>query len=206
MLKLWGRLNSLNVQKVVLALGEIGVPYERIDAGLHFGHNKTPEYLAKNPMGLVPLIEDDGFVLWESNAITRYLCAKYAPDTLYYADLQARADAERWMDWQSGSLNGALVAAFYNLIRVEPDKRDMAAVEASRKKTIELVAMFDAHMKGRDFVAGGRFGFGDIGMAPIIHRWLNMPCEIAPVPHAQAWYQRMMQRPACQKVLTLPLT
>ena len=126
MLKLWGRLNSLNVQKVVLALEEIGTPYERIDAGLQFGHNKSPEYLAKNPMGLVPLLEEDDFTLWESNAITRYLCAKYAPTTLYYADLRARADAERWMDWQGGSLNGALVPAFYNLIRVEPGKRDMA--------------------------------------------------------------------------------
>jgi glutathione S-transferase len=206
MLKLWGRLNSLNVQKVVLALEESGTPYERIDAGLQFGHNKTPEYLAKNPMGLVPLLEDDGFVLWESNAIARYICAKYAPAKLYYEDLQARADAERWMDWQGGALNGALVPAFYNLIRVAPEKRDMVAVEASLQKTTELVAIFDAHMKGRDFVSGNQFGFGDMGMAPIIHRWLNMPCEIAPVPHAKAWYQRMMQRAACQKVLTLPLT
>ena len=206
MLKLWGRLNSLNVQKVVLALEEIGTPYERIDAGLQFGHNKTPEYLAKNPMGLVPLLEDDGFILWESNAITRYLCAKYAPAKFYYADLQARADAERWMDWQAGTLNGALTPAFYNLIRVAADKRDMAAVEASRLKTIELVAMFDAHLKGRDFVAGGHLGFGDIGLAPIIHRWFNLPCDVAPAPHAKAWYQRVMQRPAFQRVLTLPLT
>ncbi len=206
MLKLWGRLNSLNVQKVVLALEEIGLPYERIDAGLQFGHNKTPEYLAKNPMGLVPTLEEDGFVLWESNAITRYLCAKYAPGTLYYDDLRARADAERWMDWQGPTLNNALVPAFYNLVRVAEDKRDMAAVETSRVKTIELMAMFDAHLKGRDFVAGGQFGFGDIGMLPIIHRWLNMPCTLAPVPHAQAWYQRLMQRPACQRVLTLPLS
>jgi glutathione S-transferase len=206
MLKLWGRLNSLNVQKVVLALEESGTPYQRTDAGLQFGHNKTPEYLAKNPMGLVPVLEDDDFVLWESNAITRYLCAKYAPTTLYYADLRARADAERWMDWQGGALNGALVPSFYNLVRVAPEKRDMAAVEASRLKVIDLVAMFDAHLKGRDFVSGGHYGFGDIGMAPIIHRWLNMPCERASAPYVEAWYQRMMQRAACQRVLTLPLS
>ena len=204
MLKLWGRLNSLNVQKVVLALEEAGVAYERTDAGLQFGINKTPEYLAKNPMGLVPLFEDGDFVLWESNAITRYICAKYMP-ALYYNDLQARADAERWMDWQA-TLNGALVPAFYNLVRAEPSKRDMSAVEASLQKTAELFAMFDAHLRGRDFVAGQQFGFGDLGLAPIVHRWLHMPCERASIPHVEAWYQRLMQRQAFKRVLTLPLS
>ena len=187
MLKLWGRLNSLNVQKVVLALEEAGVAYERTDAGLQFGINKTPEYLAKNPMGLVPLLEDGDFVLWESNAITRYICAKYMP-ALYYNDLQARADAERWMDWQA-TLNG-----------------DMSAVEASLQKTAELFAMFDAHLRGRNFVGGQQFGFGDLGLAPIAHRWLHMPCERASIPHVEAWYQRLMQRQAFKRVLTLPLS
>jgi len=204
MLKLWGRLNSLNVQKVVLALEESGTPYQRTDAGLQFGHNKTPEYLAKNPMGLVPVLEDDDFVLWESNAITRYLCAKYAP-AFYYSDLRERADAERWMDWQA-TLNGALVPAFYNLVRAEPSKRDMSAVETSLQKTAELFVMFDAHLKDRDFVAGQHFGFGDFGLAPIAHRWLHMPCERASIPNVEAWYQRLMQRPAFQRVLTLPLS
>ena len=204
MLKLWGRLNSLNVQKVVLALEEAGVAYERTDAGLQFGINKTPEYLAKNPMGLVPLLEDGDFVLWESNAITRYICAKYMP-ALYYNDLQARADAERWMDWQA-TLNGALVPAFYNLVRAEPSKRDMSAVEASLQKTAELFAMFDAHLRGRNFVGGQQFGFGDLGLAPIAHRWLHMPCERASIPHVEAWYQRLMQRQAFKRVLTLPLS
>ena len=206
MLKVWGRLNSINVQKVVLALEEAGLAYERVDAGLQYGVNTSPEYRAMNPMGLIPTIDDNGFVLWESNAITRYLCAKYAPDTLYPENLQARADAERWMDWQSGTLNGAMVPAFYNLIRVAADKRDMAAVESSRLKSIELIAMFDAHLKGRDFVTGAHYGMGDIGLAPIMHRWLHMPCERAPTPNLDAWYQRLMQRPACQRVLTLPLS
>ena len=206
MVKVWGRLNSINVQKVVLALEEAGVAYERVDAGLQFGINNTPEYKAMNPMGLIPLIDDDGFVLWESNAITRYLCAKYAAGKFYPENLQERADAERWMDWQTATLNAAMVPAFYNLIRVAPEKRDMEAVESSRKKCIELIAMFDAHLKGRDFVTGKTFGMGDLGLAPIMHRWLHMPCEIAPVPHVEAWYQRLMQRPAFQKVLTLPLS
>ncbi len=206
MLKVWGRLNSINVQKVVLTLEEAGLAYERMDAGLQYGVNTSPEYRAMNPMGLIPTIDDNGFVLWESNAITRYLCAKYAPDTLYPENLQARADAERWMDWQSGTLNGAMVPAFYNLIRLTADKRDMAAVESSRLKSIELIAMFDAHLKGRDFVTGEQYGMGDIGLAPIMHRWLHMPCERAPTPNLDAWYQRLMQRPACQRVLTLPLS
>lgn len=206
MVKVWGRLNSINVQKVILALEEAGVAYERVDAGLQYGINKTPEYLAMNPMGLIPLIDDDGFVLWESNAITRYLCAKYAPGKLYPDNLHERADAERWMDWQTATLNSVMTPAFYQLIRVAPEKRDLAAVETSRQKSDELIAMFDAHLKGRDFVTGKNFGMGDIGLAPIMHRWLHMPCERSATPHMEAWYQRLMQRPAFQKVLTLPLT
>ena len=206
MLKVWGRLNSINVQKVVLALEEIGLPYERVDAGLQFGINTSPEYLAMNPMGLIPTIDDDGFLLWESNAITRYLCAKHATGGLYPTDLHERADAERWMDWQGGALNTAMVPAFYNLVRAPADKRNDAAIEASRVKTNELVAMLEAHLAGRDYVAGATYGIGDIGMVPIMHRWLNLPLERTPIPNIEAWYHRLMQRPACQRVLTLPLS
>ncbi len=103
MIRIWGRLNSVNVQKVVFAAREAGVAFERIEAGGPFGIVKTPEYQAKNPNGLIPLLEDGDFVLWESNAIVRYLCAKYAHATLYPEPLAARADADRWMDWQATS-------------------------------------------------------------------------------------------------------
>ncbi len=138
MLTVWGRVNSVNVKKALWAAEELGLQYERIDAGLHFGVNKTPEYLAMNPTGLVPTIRDDGFVLWESHAIVRYLCAKHGAGTLWPADLQARADAERWMDW-AFTLQSAVRDAFWHLIRTPAEKRDMKAVEASRSRSAELL-------------------------------------------------------------------
>jgi glutathione S-transferase len=206
MLKLWGRLNSINVQKAVLALEELGLPYERTDAGLQFGINRSPEYLAMNPNGLVPLLDDDGFVLWESNAIVRYLCAKYAAGTLWPEDLKIRADADRWMDWQTATLSSAMGPGFMGLVRIAPEKRDADAIAASLAKTTTLVAMLDAHLAGRDYIAGAAYSMGDIVLAPIMHRWFNMPCERAAAPHAERWYATLMQRPACARVLTLPIT
>lgn len=206
MLKLWGRLNSINVQKAVLALEELGLPYDRTDAGLQFGVNKTPEYLAMNPNGLVPTLDDDGFVLWESNTIVRYLAAKHASGTLWPEDLQTRADADRWMDWQNATLSPAMGPAFMGLVRTPPEKRNAEAIAGALEKTTRLVAMLDAHLADRDYVAGASYTMGDIVLAPIMHRWFNMPCDRAPAPNAQRWYERLTQRPACQKVLTLPIS
>src|SRR5215207_1569109 len=134
MLKIWGRITSINVRKVVLAAQWLQLPFERVDAGLHFGVVKTPEYLAKNPNALVPLIEDGDFQLWESNVIVRYLCARYgsgAPGETYPAELNRRFDAERWMDWQQTTLNPAGRPAFIQLLRTPPEKRDASAVAQS---------------------------------------------------------------------------
>ncbi|MDB5640967.1 MAG: glutathione S-transferase [Hyphomicrobiales bacterium] len=206
MLKLWGRLNSINVQKAVLAIEELGLPYERTDAGLQFGVNKSPEYLAMNPNGLVPTLDDDGFILWESNAIVRYLCAKHSAGALWPEDLQIRADADRWMDWQTATLSSAMGAGFMGLVRTPPEKRDAEAINASLAKTTKLVAMLDAHLAQRDYVAGESYSMGDIVLAPIMHRWFNMPCARAESPHAERWYATLMERPACVRVLTLPIT
>ena len=105
MIKLWGRTNSLNVQKVLFCLGELGLPFERVDAGMQFGVVKTPEYMAKNPNSVVPTLEEDGFVLWESNAIVRYLASTHGAGALWPTDPRARALADRWMDWQQTSHN-----------------------------------------------------------------------------------------------------
>ena len=133
MLRIWGRISSINVQKVVWCADELGLAYERVDAGGTFGVTNTPEYLAMNPNGLVPIIEDDGFVLYESNAIVRYLAAKHARAGLWPDDLRARADVDRWMEWQSTAFTPAMRDAFWQLIRIAADKRDNAAVEKSRE-------------------------------------------------------------------------
>src|ERR1044071_3560216 len=148
MLKIWGRTNSVNVKKALWAAEELGLKYERIDAGLQFGVNKTPEYLKMNPTGLVPTIEDDGFRLWESHTIVRYLAAKHGTGTLCPKDLQARADAERWMDW--------------GLTRTPAEKRDPKAIEAGRKASNDLMAIPEGVLKEKKFIAGDNFTMGDI--------------------------------------------
>src|SRR6266850_2169868 len=140
MLKIWGRTNSVNVKKALWALEELGLKYERIDAGMQFGVNNTPEYRRMNPTGLVPTIEDDGFVLWESHSIVRYLAARHGAGTLWPNDLRARADAERWMDW-AFTFQAAFRTVFWGLVRTPPEKRDMAAIEDARKKCAELLAI-----------------------------------------------------------------
>ena len=121
MLKLWGRVNSINVQKVLWALEELRVPCERTDAGLQFGVVNDPFYRKMNPNGRVPTIDDDGFVLWESNAIVRYLCAKHGAGSLWPNDLRRRADSDRWMDWATSTVQPAITPVFWGLVRTPPE-------------------------------------------------------------------------------------
>jgi glutathione S-transferase len=206
MIRIWGRLNSVNVQKVVFAAREAGVAFERIEAGGPFGIVKTPEYLAKNPNGLIPLLEDGDFVLWESNAVVRYLCAKYAPGTLYPEPLDARADADRWMDWQATTLQPAMGPAFMQLVRTTAAERNAAAIDESARKTEPLLAILDAQLAGRAFVCGAQFTMADIVLGCAVHRWFGLPLARTARPNAERWYAALMQRPAVDGVLTLPLT
>jgi glutathione S-transferase len=132
MLKIWGRNTSVNVQKVMWAVGELALPHERIDVGGSFGKNNEPAYLAMNPNGLVPTLEDDGFMLWESNAIVRYLAGKYGAGAIEPAELRARSRANSWMDWKLRVANQTLTPVFWGLVRTPPEKRDHAAIEAGK--------------------------------------------------------------------------
>ena len=136
MLKIWGRANSMCVQKVLWCCGEAGIPFERVDIGGRFGGNDSPEYRALNPNGVIPTVDDDGFVLWESNSIVRYLASKHDAGNLWPVDAVERADAERWMDWQLSTVYPHMPTIFLGLIRTPPEKRDLAAIEAA----IERVA------------------------------------------------------------------
>ena len=206
MLKLWGRLSSINVQKVVWCLDELGLPYERVDAGMQFGIVDTPEYRRMNPNRLIPTLEDDGFVLWESNAIVRYLAAKRPEAGLWPADPQSRADADRWMDWQATTAMPAMRDAFWHLIRTAPAQRSEAAIRLSVEKTEEVTAILDEHLTGRSNLTGDTFTVGDIAVGASIHRWLNLPLERQSRPNVEAWYARLRERPGAQQVLSLPVT
>ena len=206
MIKIWGRISSLNVRKVVLAAQEIGIGFDRIDAGGAFGIVKTPEYLAKNPNALVPLLEDDQVQLWESNVIVRYLCARHAPDTLYPLALPQRFDGERWMDWQQTTLNPAGRVAFMQWIRTPAERRDAQAIAASVAATEGLLAMLDDHLANRPFIAGDALTMADFPIACEVHRWVNLPKPRAPRPHLDRWYEAMLARPSSQGVLDIELS
>lgn len=206
MLKIWGRLSSVNVQKVVWCADELGLAYERVDVGGKFGGNDTPEYLAMNPNGLVPVLEEDGFVLYESNAIVRYLAACDPAARLWPRDLRERADVDRWMEWQSTSYTQAMTAIFWQLIRTPEAQRDAKAIEASRQKCERLTRILDAHLERREWLAAGRFSTADIVVGCAVHRWLHLPIDHAPCPNVRRWYETLKARPASRQVTLQPLT
>jgi glutathione S-transferase len=206
MLKIWGRTNSINVQKVLWCCAELELKFERVDAGGKFGVNDTPEYLAMNPNGRVPTISDDGFILWESHAIVRYLARKHGGGTLWPADGKACADADRWMEWYSTTLWPPLQPVFWNLVRIEPAKRDMKLVEESRKKVADLLKMAEARLGGHPYIAGSAFTMGDIPMGVALHRWFLLPIERPDYPRLADYYQRLAQRPGFAAHCAAPLS
>lgn len=206
MLKIWGRISSINVRKVVLAAQLLQLPFERVDAGAAFGIVKTPDYLARNPNALVPMIEDGEFALWESNVIVRYLCARHASGDFYPQDLRQRFDAERWMDWQQTTLNPAGREAFIQLVRTPADQRNAAAIAASVAATEPLLARLDAHLARRRFMGGDGIGMADIPIACEMHRWWGLPLEHPPHAHLQRWYEGVRALPAARGVLDIPLS
>jgi glutathione S-transferase len=206
-LTIYGRTNSVNVQKVLWCLGEVAVPYERIDAGLQHGRNDEPWYLALNPNGRVPLLVDGEFSLWESNSIVRYLAAKHAFGGLYPADAAERALAERWMDWQLSTLVGPVSAVFQNLVRTPPEARDVAAIERSTAAANRAMTILDAHLTRQPYVGGPAFTMGDIPVGAVAYRWLALPSVARPAFAAvAAWQARLAARPPFRAVVMQPLS
>lgn len=206
MLEVWGRKNSVNVQKVIWSCVEMGVPFQRYDVGGPFGGNREPDYLALNPNGLIPAISDDGFVLWESNAIVRYLAAKHGAGTLWSEDPAARAEADKWMDWQLGTLWNSLRPVFIGLIRTPPEERDHDVIEAARLQTAEALSILDSHLSEREYVAGDSLTMADIPLGTTVYRWMALDIERPPLPNLEAWYGRLQERPAYTENVMLPLS
>ena len=177
MLKIWGRISSINVKKIVWAAQELGLAFERTDTGGAFGLTKTPEALRRNPNALIPVLDDDGFVLWESNVIVRYLCKKHSLGHLYPSDLRTQFEAERWMDWQQTTFNPAGRNAFWQLVRTSPDQRDLNLIAQSVANTEPLLDTLEQHLAGTPYMAGGEFTMADIPLACEIHRWWGLPAS-----------------------------
>ena len=206
MLKLWGRNNSVNVQKAIWCLEELNVPYERIDAGMQYGVVNEPPFRAMNPNGLVPVIEDGGAVIWESNAIVRYLAAKYGRGTLWAEDPAERAQSDKWMDWCATVYWPPMREVFWGLIRTPPEKRNPELIETSRKKAAEVLKILDSALSGSDYIAGKQLTIGDIPLGTISWRWFGIAdLERVPLPNVEAWFKRLSQREAFKKSVLLPL-
>jgi glutathione S-transferase len=208
MLRIWGRANSSNVMKVLWLCEELGLRYERIDVGGAFGRTRDPDYLAKNPNALVPTLEEpDGFTLWESNTILRYLARSRAGGAAFYpAAPRDAADVERWMDWQTASLNAPMTTVFFTYIRTPEPERDWPATDKARGVAEHLWAMVDARLQGQDFVCGAAPTLADIALGPYLHRWLNLPIARAPMPALSAWYARLLERPGYAKHCAGPMS
>jgi glutathione S-transferase len=197
MLKILGRKSSGNTQKVLWCCDELGIAYEREDFGRGFGNNHEPAYLALNPNGRVPTIVDDGFVLWESNAIVRYLCAKHGMGTLCPPELQRRADTERWMDWQQTTLRPHFHALSNALQSTVPP--DDAALESLKKALDDAWKILDTQLAKQPFIAGDNLTMADIPFCYVINRWYKLPIEHRGLINVKAWYDRLCERPAFRR-------
>jgi glutathione S-transferase len=209
MIKIWGRNTSSNVQKAMWAVGELKLEHRRIDVGGAFGKNKEAPYLAMNPNGLVPTLEEeDGFLLWESNSIVRYLAGKHdEAGLLEPKDAHRRALASQWMDWQLSVVGPAIFQAFWGLIRTPEEKRDMAAIKASQEKTTAAMQILDAQLGKTEFVAGDAFSYGDIPVGVMCYRYRHLVPARPSTPHLDRWYDAIAGRKAFQDhVGSIPLS
>jgi glutathione S-transferase len=208
MIKIWGRANSVNVQKVLWCCDELGLPFERIDAGGKFGQLEEPAFLAMNPNGKVPTLQDGNFVLWESNSILRYLAMQYGPSSLLYPnEPKVRAGIDRWLDWSIGTLAPAERPLFLALVRTPADQRDAAKIEADLANTATLWTLLDQHLQGRFFLENERFSLADIVLGAFARRWYGLEgVERPTLPNLDRWYQRLAQRQGFRKYIDLPLT
>lgn len=207
MLKIWGRKNSSNVRKVLWCAQELGLDYQAVDAGGAFGVVNEPHYRALNPNGVVPTIEDEDLVLWESNTIVRYLGAKHAPGTSWYPeDPVARARAEKWMDWTTSSLAAPFRPLFWGILRTPADQQDWVAINAAHKTCAQLLSIADEALAAQPFLSGQEVGMGDIPLGCFAYAWFEMPIERPEMRHLRAWYERLRERPAYQAAVMTALT
>ena len=197
MLKIWGRANSSNVMKVLWLCDELGVAFERQDAGGAFGKTREPFYLAMNPNSRVPTIEEpDGYSLWESHSILRYLVATRAPGhAVHPTDPRARGNVERWMDWLLATLNPPMTVLFWTHVRTPEEKRDHAAAGRARDEAEGHWAILDWRLEGRDYIAGG-FSLADICIGPFLHRWMELPVARPAMPALEGYRARLHERHA----------
>ncbi|MCT8343917.1 glutathione S-transferase [Photorhabdus kleinii] len=206
MLTIWGRKNSSNVKKVLWCLKELGVPYNQVDIGGKFGKLDDPQYLKMNPNGKIPCLQEGDFILWESNAIVRYLAAKFGKDILYPQDLQERANADKWMDWVGSHLFPYIRQLMIGFIRTPEAERDQKQIEQTLAEIEKLMKVLDNILAEQKYLSGDKFGMADIALGPMIYPWLNIPIKRPSLPNIERWYQLMAERPAFKEIVMIELS
>ena len=207
-LKIWGRPNSVNVQKVLWCLRELDLAYERIDAGMQFGRNDEPDYLAMNPNGRVPTLVDGDYVLWESNSIMRYLCLAYGKGTPIYPEApRQRAAVDRWLDWTLSTVQPVDRPVFWALVRTPPEQRDVAAIQKDADAEAAVWRIADHHLATRRFIEGDEFTIADIAIGAYARRWLGVEGIIRPKqPHLERWLKNLASRPGFAEFIARPMS
>lgn len=206
MLKIWGRRNSSNVQKVMWCCGELGLACDREDAGGPFGRTHDADMLARNPNARVPTVDDDGLVLWESNVIVRYLAARHDPGGLWPDDPRVRAEADRWMDWQQTTVAGPVTTIFWGLVR-EPGRFGAEEIAAAAAAAVPVWRIADRRLEASEWLGGSRFTMADIPLGVLARRWFELAVDRPAMPALEAWYARLRERPAfAEHILAVPMT
>jgi len=207
-LTIWGRSNSVNVQKVLWCLSELELAYERIEAGMQHGRNREPDYLAMNPNGRIPTLVDGDYVLWESNSIMRYLCMAYGQvSPVYPQDARRRAAVDRWLDWTLSTLQPVDRPVFWALVRTPVAQRDMAAIQRDADAATEVWRIVDRQLAARRFIEGDQFTLADIAIGAFARRWLGVEGIIRPeLPQLNRWFAQLADRPGFIQVVAPPMS
>jgi glutathione S-transferase len=205
---IWGRANSVNVQKVLWCLRELDLAYDRIDAGMAFGRNRDPDYLAMNPNGRVPTLVDGDYVLWESNSVMRYLCMEYGNGTpIYPQSPKRRAAVDRWLDWTLSTMQPVDRPVFWALVRTPVEQRDMAAIQKDADEEAVQWRIVDAHLASRRFIEGDDFTIADIALGAYARRWLGVEGISKPTfPHVERWFAQFADRAGFVEFIAPPMS
>ncbi len=204
MLKVWGRRNSFNVQKVMWLVSELGLEHERIDAGGSFGGLDRPEFLRMNPHGRIPVIDDGGTVVWESHSIIRYLSARYAPGTLWPEAPAARSFADRWMDWSQATLQRDFMDLFWGYYRTPDARRDWPAIRNSIDLCARHYRLLDRHLADKAYLSGEKLTMADFPAGTSLYRYFKLDLERPALPNVETWYARLAQRPGYREHVMIP--
>ena len=204
MLEIFGRKNSSNVIPVMWTVGELGLEHQRHNIGGSFGGDDSEAYARMNPNRLIPTINDDGFVLWESMAITRYLCRQYGMGSLWPEDPRQVALADQWMDWYKSSFAANLMPVFVNLVRTPKSEQNLELVQKCTAAAINYLGVLEQHLQGKDFIIGDSFSMGDIPLGAMMYKFYNLDIERPAFTNIEAWYARLCERPAFQTHAMIP--